>query len=100
MSYTTGASEVVRSEASPAGAYWITKTLKFNKTPLKEVRPILVDIFKQDISFANDDLQNCKLTATFEDNTFKEITDVIAATFGIEVITENNRIIFDGDSCN
>jgi len=36
----------------------------------------------------------------FEDNTFKEITDVIAATFGIEVITENNRIIFDGDSCN
>lgn len=95
----TASNEVEKSVSDEAVSYWLDKTIRFRKTDLRKVAETLSDIFGQDIRLENDQLESCRITATFKNEPLQSILDVIAATLNIEIRKEEGKIIFSGEGC-
>ncbi|MBN2521056.1 MAG: FecR domain-containing protein, partial [Bacteroidales bacterium] len=72
---------------------WKSKIINFNQNPLYEVAEVLESVYQIKISFANDELKNLPLTATFENNNLDYVMDVILITFNIEMRKYENEIL-------
>ncbi len=75
---------------------WKSKKIIFDNTPLYEVAEVLESVYQIRISFANDEIKNLLLSATFENNNLDYIMEVILITFNtsnIEMRKYENEIL-------
>ncbi len=78
---------------------WKTKRIKFKDKKLSRVVQKLEEVYREDIIILNEDLNNCRLTATFEGQSLKEVLNVIEATLDISVERKDASIILKGEGC-
>lgn len=72
----------------------------FNKMSLGEVAQTLFQRFGKTIKFSQNNIKDCKLTATFENEKLENIIDVIAETFNLKVDNQVDTIILSGQGCD
>lgn len=75
------------------------KTLVFENTDLGSVAVMLGDLFKTRITLLGNGLENCRLTASFKQQSLEEILGIIGETFGLTVIKEGNAYALKGSGC-
>lgn len=78
---------------------WKTKVLRFNNTPLSELIAVLEKVYNKDIVVLNPDLLKCRITATFEGETFESVLQVVKSTLDITIRPNGNMIEFSGEGC-
>ena len=74
-------------------------SFEFEKVSLGEVVEKLNQTFGKKISFSNQKIKDCKLTASFQDEELENIINVIAETFGLKVDIQKDLIILSGGGC-
>ena len=74
-------------------------SLNFEKVSLGEVVEKLSKTFGKKISFNNDNIKNCKLTASFQDEELENIINVIAETFNLKIENTSEAIVLSGEGC-
>ncbi len=79
--------------------FWLDGTLEFRQTELAEVFKILEGHFGVAIKTSHPGILNCRLTATFRDESLQTILEVIAASFDLQVKQEGTNWIFYGKGC-
>lgn len=94
------ANEIIELEVSEVDYYSRkTRTLIFDRTEMSKVIEVLNSIFRTDIKLANEEIANCRLTATFRDQDIASILDVIAETFSLQVQKKGKDVQLDGTGC-
>jgi len=95
-----GRSAIVLDKSDPAEMrYLFDQTIIFTQTDLKTVCDMLGKLFKHDIGLGNSELGNCRLTATFKGQNLKEILQVIAGTFNLELTENSSTFVLNGTGC-
>ena len=80
--------------------FWKTNKLIFNEMVLADVFNILQEQYKVKLRVANHELENCVLSATFEDHEIDYIMEIIANSFELNVTKEgSNSYLIDGHGC-
>lgn len=79
---------------------WKTGILVFEKTELSQVVFDLNRNFSSRIKIENPILNNCKITATFENKSIESIIKIIEKTLKIKSIVSENGILLTGRACN
>lgn len=79
--------------------FWKTGHLEFDEERLSEVVNSLSKIYDKDIMLSNEKLNNCLLTAKFDNLDHDQVLEVIANTYGFELKEENGKLILYGESC-
>ncbi|MCB0481986.1 MAG: FecR domain-containing protein [Flavobacteriales bacterium] len=79
---------------------WNTKTLIFRRTPLVNVVHVLEKTYNQKITFSNDAIAKCELTAQFEDQSIESVLEVISVTFDLKIKNQQDLIILEGEGCD
>jgi transmembrane sensor len=95
------ANTIIKSEVAEVEAFVKEKlnSFVFNKMSLDEVAQTLSQRFGKTIKFGQDNIKNCKLTATFENEKLENIIDVIAETFNLKVDNQVDTIVLSGQGC-
>lgn len=86
--------KLVLEQAAP-----LTGTFHFNNTPLKDVAAALAAHFKVKVNINNPGLNDCKLSAGFEQQSLKDILNAISATFNLKCTLEGQTIQISGYAC-
>ena len=96
------ANTIIKSEVAEVEAFVKEKlnSFVFNKMSLGEVAQTLSQRFGKTIKFGQDNIKNCKLTATFENEKLENIIDVIAETFNLKVDNQVDTIVLSGQGCD
>lgn len=76
-----------------------TGTFHFDNTPLKDVAATLAAHFRVSVRILNPGLNNCKLSAGFEQQSLKQILTAISATFNLNCTLEGQTIQISGNAC-
>lgn len=71
----------------------------FDGVPLREVVQQLSDVYNVDISLKNKALENCPLTAPFDNLALDEVLKIIALSFDLTIERSNGKVVFDGAGC-
>jgi ferric-dicitrate binding protein FerR (iron transport regulator) len=81
--------------------YWKDQMIVFRKMKLHKVIKKLNELYGADIELSNEDLKNCKISASFKGNSLKEVLDVIGLTFNLKIAQGNskNKFIISGEAC-
>ena len=79
---------------------WKTKHLVFNNTPLNEVVALLAKVYHTNIRLSDDQLSDCRITATFDRQTLESILNVLKATLDLQVRNNGAGIELSGHGCN
>jgi len=79
---------------------WKTRTLVFRRTYLENAFKVIESTYGVDVQLENAAINNCKLTAQFEDQTLEEVLEVIQSTFGLTVKQTEKTITISGEGCN
>lgn len=74
-------------------------TFHFNNTPLKDVAAALAAHFEVKVNINNPELNDCKLSAGFEQQSLKDILNAISATFNLKCTLEGQTIQISGSAC-
>ncbi len=92
---------IIKSEIAEVGTVTKEKlsSFVFNKMSLGEVVDTLSKQFGKDIKFNQDNIKNCKLTATFENENLENIIAVISETFNLKVDNQVEMILLSGEGC-
>ena len=95
-----GSGEIVKQQnKNPNVLAWKTKVLRFNNTPLSELIAVIEKVYNKDIVVLNPDLLKCRITATFEGETFESVLQVVKSTLDITIRPNGNMIEFSGEGC-
>ena len=94
-----GAGVAKTKNSDPNYLSWKTRKMVFSKTPMKKVVAKLNEVYKVDIQLANQQIENCKLTATFDQKSVDEVIEVISQTFAFEVASSSGKYTLNGKSC-
>lgn len=79
--------------------FWHTRQLKFVRQEISLVAETIEEWYK--VSFDLDDaILNCRLTASFNNNSIDEIVEVIANTLDLEYSKKGNKIKLYGKACD
>ncbi len=95
--------EVVRSRVDAETAIaWKKEYLVFNNISLQEAAVLIGSKYHVHISFANNRMKECYVSATFLNNesleqVLKVVTGVVNATYSI---APNDQVILNGEGCN
>lgn len=78
---------------------WTQGKLIFKNTTWAEIAKTLERTYNTDIEFENESIKNCRITATFNEKTLKEILAMIAMTqeFDYEI---DQQILIKGQGCS
>ncbi len=90
--------EILKDE-SPDRLFWLDRTLEFRQTELSSVFSILAGHFGITIRADRPEILNCRLSATFRDESLATILDVIATSFDLTLKNEGSTWIFYGNGC-
>lgn len=75
------------------------KTLVFENTDLESVALLLGDLFRTRITLLGTGLENCRLTASFKQQSLDEILNIIGETFGLTIIKDGYEYSLKGVGC-
>lgn len=92
-----------KSEApvAPAKEAVVLGSFNFPNTKMSEVASQLSKRFNIPVSFANKKLENCTISASFENETLENIVSVIAGTLNLDYTYDGKSIVFTGEaSCD
>jgi ferric-dicitrate binding protein FerR (iron transport regulator) len=78
---------------------WKTKTLRFNDTPLPKIIDVLEKVYHKEILVLNPEINNCRITATFEGQSLEAVLLVLQSTIDVTARTNGNRIELSGTAC-
>lgn len=87
------------ANSNPNFNAWLTGTITFNNTGLREVIATLEEVYQTKIVIENEESANCTLTATFNRQSFEEVMQVISTTLDLQITTSNNVTYING-ACN
>jgi len=59
----------------------------------------LMAVYRVKISISNSEIRDCTITVTFENEDIEVILSIIAETFNLQLVKENEAYIFSGDGC-
>lgn len=80
--------------------FWKTHHLTYEDIPLKKVVKEVSDWYPGKIELKSAALENCRLTAEFEDQTIEEIANYLATEFSLELTRKDKTYTLKGDSCS
>lgn len=78
---------------------WKTGLIIFDNTPLAEVFKVLERAYGIQFRIMDEELQSCRLTATFDNKPLEDILTIIRETFEIRFTRSNGIINVYGESC-
>lgn len=73
--------------------------LNFNSTPMSEVVVAISKLYGVNV-IAKENIDHCKLTVRFENESLETVLSIISETLGLEVKHKDNTIVFSGNTCN
>ncbi|MGL1886819.1 MAG: FecR domain-containing protein [Reichenbachiella sp.] len=80
--------------------FWRTKSLRFNNTKLIDAVQSINSAYKSQISLESENIENCRISVSFEDEDLDNILQIVSSTLGLEVSDINNQIILKGNGCD
>jgi len=83
-----------------APLFWLDRTLVFHDTPLSHVIDEIKKYYSITITTSDTTQLDCRLTATFTDEPVELILKVIAESFNLNVIQENQTYKLVGNGCS
>lgn len=95
---STGTIEQQKTEDKNTFSY-VTNTFYFQDRCLGEVIPYLEKAYNCEIHLADDDIKNCKLTASFEQLSAQKVLTLISETLGLSLSTNEGAYILEGEGC-
>lgn len=78
---------------------WKTRILVFEDSGLKEVFEVIGDTYGVNIRLSDNSLENCRLTAVFNDKTLDEVLAIVAETFSLRYTRSQEEILVSGQGC-
>jgi transmembrane sensor len=75
------------------------KIFIFDNTELKVIVKLLNDVYGSNIVVDNKDAGNCRLTASFNNETLDSIIDIISETLHLQVEKNDTEILLKGNAC-
>jgi transmembrane sensor len=79
---------------------WKTHRLIFDNDPLVEVVGMLNRVYHARIRITDPVLANCRLTATFDNQTLESVLNVVAATLDLKISRNDTWTEISGKGCN
>ena len=79
---------------------WKTGLIRFENTELSQVAKVLNRTYGVHITLQNRALENCRITANFENQTLADILLIVSETLDISVNRTANSIILSGKGCD
>lgn len=78
---------------------WNQHKLVFNNTPLGEVLEVLNQQYQAQLDLELEQSANCKLTATFNEDSLSPILKVLTSTFNLELANDSTGQVLKGNAC-
>ncbi|MFI5193158.1 MAG: FecR family protein [Chitinophagales bacterium] len=79
---------------------WKPEEISFNDISMLDAAKKIEQRFGKTVEFANPDIKNCRVTATFsEDDVLEEILIVICGVSKSNFVIQNNKVIINGKGC-
>jgi len=79
-------------------ASWETGIITFDKTKLSDALEVIQKQYNVNISFENNALGNCRITATFDNQSLDSILKMLEISFDIRVVNDGT-ITLIGNGC-
>lgn len=79
---------------------WKTRRINFSDQPLDVVVATLTRVYHTDISVRIGELNNCRLTATFDHQSLESVLNVLKTTLDITINNNASGIELSGKGCN
>jgi transmembrane sensor len=79
---------------------WKTKKLIFTDEPLNEIVKTLNKVYRSNIQLKSNNISNCRITATFDNQSLDAVLNVIEATVDVNVDKTADMIQLSGKGCN
>lgn len=76
-----------------------TQSFTFQEASLEKVVASLSDIYGKKISFENEKIKHCSLTATFDHENLDNILTIISETLNLKVRKQGDSIVLSGEGC-
>ncbi|MEI6766001.1 MAG: FecR family protein [Bacteroidota bacterium] len=90
---------ICRTNTDKNVAAWKTKTIIFERTEIREVVKVLEMVYGHKITVKKNQLNYCRITATFSNENLDNVIHIIAVTFNMNVKRDAENYILDGDGC-
>ncbi len=78
---------------------WKTRNLIFTDKPLSEIIKTLNKVYHSNIQIKNNNIANCRITASFDNQSLDAILHVIEATVDVKIDKTENLILISGEGC-
>lgn len=78
---------------------WKTRQMVFDNESLVNVVDKINQTYYSNITIDNPDIYNCMLTATFEDQPFETILEILQETFDLSIERGDGKILISGNGC-
>ncbi len=78
---------------------WRSGIFNFDDTPLKKALPELADYYEVEFELSNGQLNECKITATFNKKTLKEVLETISTALNVKAVIKNDKVKISGQGC-
>lgn len=79
---------------------WKTRSMSFNDEPMGKVAILLSKAYNKTVVLKNKSLADCRITASFEDQSIESVMKVIESTLSLRVKISQDKIEIDGNSCS
>ncbi|MEM9895299.1 MAG: FecR family protein [Bacteroidota bacterium] len=91
---------IVKRNISNENAFsWKTGDITLKRRKLGEVASLLDEVYGVTVSFENQALKNCFLSAKFRSKNVKEVLEIIKRTFDIDYERKGKEIVLTGTGC-
>lgn len=75
--------------------YYRTKAFVCNNTPLSRLVPVLNDAYGANIVISNTELNDLRITTTFNNESLDNILEVLSGTFNINIVKKDGQIVLE-----
>ena len=97
----SGSGRPVRiGNADSDNLFWANRSLDFRGTPISAVIKILQQYYPVTITVSDRSILECRLTASFADDTIDGILTVIAGSFGLKLEVQGQNYQLKGNGCS
>jgi len=92
--------EIVKQQNdNPNLLAWKTRKLRFDDTPIHEIIDVLNKVYHKQFVVLNPEINNCRITATFEGQSLQAVLLVLQSTIDIAVRPNGDMIELSGSGC-
>ncbi len=78
---------------------WKTHKITFSNDPLNSVAATLSKVYQANVCLVNPSLAQCRLTATFDNQSLESVLNVLKATLDIDIRNSGSTVEISGKGC-